>query len=340
MTKEAYIEVSANSPMFGVDCEMCRTSSGVNELTRISIINEEHESIYETLVCPQNKIIDYLTQYSGITPEMMKNVTKTLSQVQEDVRRILPADAILVGQSLQSDLVAMRMMHPYVIDTSIIFNISGDRRRKSKLQTLASEFLGETIQKNPLGHDSIEDCSASLKLTKLKLQKGIDFGDAIMGNRRRFNEKQLELPPKDGSEVIDSNLISTNKQKRDRSVAIVTSKAENTESYQHMIDSKINSEIDTSTNNIQIHANTSKTNAVDKTCEVMLNHALTITHLAMSNKSSKGEKMGKSFEKIDGIVSKIWQSVAPNGLFIVLFSGNSTPEQSPSGVAMLQVKKS
>jgi len=140
-TKKSYAPVTNRSPMFGVDCEMCHTVAGMNELTRISIVNERYETVYETLVMPNNRITDYLTQYSGITEDIMKKVTKNLKEVQKEVSDLLPPDAILVGQSLNSDLNAMRMMHPYVIDTSVCFNISGVRRRKSKLKQLAKTLL-------------------------------------------------------------------------------------------------------------------------------------------------------------------------------------------------------
>lgn len=181
LTQDVYKDVTPSSPMFGVDCEMCLTSQG-SELTRISIVNERLEPIYDELVKPDLPIVNYLTRFSGITPNMMKDAKKKLSDVHEDLRKMLPADAILTGQSLQGDLHAMKMMHPYVIDTSIIYNITGDRQRKTKLQTLAREFLNMRIQESNQGHCSREDSSASIKLVQLKLQHDITYGDAVMTN--------------------------------------------------------------------------------------------------------------------------------------------------------------
>lgn len=63
------------------------------------------------------------------------------------------------------------MMHPYCIDTSVIFNVTGDRYRKSKLSYLSKHFLNESIQESSHGHDSVEDSSASLRLVQLKLSE-------------------------------------------------------------------------------------------------------------------------------------------------------------------------
>ena len=103
-SRQSYKPVTSKSPMFGLDCEMCRTVKGENELARVSIVDENYHSVYETLVRPSNKIIDYLTPWSGITKIMMENVTKTLEEVQDEVCKLLPPDAILVGQSLNCDL--------------------------------------------------------------------------------------------------------------------------------------------------------------------------------------------------------------------------------------------
>jgi RNA exonuclease 1 len=40
-TKSHYKPVTDKSPMFAIDCEMCYTSIGRNELTRVSIVDEQ-----------------------------------------------------------------------------------------------------------------------------------------------------------------------------------------------------------------------------------------------------------------------------------------------------------
>lgn len=47
--------------VYALDCEMCYTTQGL-ELTRVTVIDEDYKVIYETLVKPQNAIIDYNTR--------------------------------------------------------------------------------------------------------------------------------------------------------------------------------------------------------------------------------------------------------------------------------------
>ncbi|XP_024885009.1 RNA exonuclease 5 isoform X1 [Temnothorax curvispinosus] len=192
LTKDVYKEATSTSPMFGLDCEMCLTTSGNLELTRISIVDESMNVIYDSLVKPENTITNYLTRYSGITEDMLNDVTVTLHDVQQTLRSLLPPDAILVGQSLNSDLHTLKMMHPYIIDTSVIFNLTGDRYRKTKLQILAREFLEESIQDSKAGHCSTEDSKASMKLVKLKLSNSVDYGDAVLLGDRSMKVLKME----------------------------------------------------------------------------------------------------------------------------------------------------
>lgn len=147
-----------------------------------------------------------LFRFSGITPQILKNVTTRLEDVQRDLREIIPANAILIGQSLNFDLDALHMLHPYIIDTSVIFNVTGDPTRKSKLALLSSRFLGEDIQNSCSGHSSCEDAAACMKLAKQKLKRSIEYGDAILaGNTTPIKEEtKVAATPKNEFQLASS----------------------------------------------------------------------------------------------------------------------------------------
>ena len=178
MLRSRYNRVTDRSPLFAIDCEMCMTDR--SELTKISIVDEEGRIVYNQLVKPDLPITDYLTRYSGITKAMLEHVETKLTDVQQFIRKTLPRDAIFVGHSLNNDLAALKIFHPYVIDTSVIYNRSGVRSYKPSLKSLAYEFLGKSIQCNEkIGHDSLEDAVTALELVRLKLVNGLTFGDNV-----------------------------------------------------------------------------------------------------------------------------------------------------------------
>ncbi|XP_036337243.1 small RNA degrading nuclease 5 [Rhagoletis pomonella] len=329
-TKDKYEPVTDNSPMFGIDCEMCRTIIGHNELTRISIVNEKLETVYETLVMPTNKIVDYLTPYSGITAEMMQIVTKTLGDVQRELKELLPPDAILVGQSLNFDLNAMKMMHPYVIDTSMCFNLSGVRRRKAKLQTLAMTFLKEAIQENADGHDSVEDSLASLKLVKMKLANSLEYGDEILTQKKRLHDI-MRLASGDN---IKNNLLAYASQ-RDKRTAIITSGTLQSQMKEILMKTEEIS-IQETQKSVSLYELDTNKQAINKAREVALEHNLTITNLRLGIEEFQLDNAEKTVMKIDKWIAKLWQTVAHNGMFLVLMGGST---ECASGVAKIAIKK-
>ncbi|XP_006751260.1 RNA exonuclease 5-like, partial [Leptonychotes weddellii] len=109
--------------------------------------------------------------FSGITKKILNPVTTKLKDVQRHLKALLPPDAVLVGHSLDLDLRALKMIHPYVIDTSLLY--VREQGRRFKLKFLAKAILGKDIQcPDRLGHDAIEDARTTLELARYFLKYG------------------------------------------------------------------------------------------------------------------------------------------------------------------------
>ncbi|KAG0006807.1 hypothetical protein BGZ65_003354 [Modicella reniformis] len=152
--------------MIALDCEMCRTENGP-ELTRVSLIDHNGNNIYDEIVMPESPIVDYLTQYSGMTPERLQGVT-TRSR--------------------------SGFSHPFIIDTSLVFHHTRGPPYRPGLKWLAQKWLQRHIQADlERGHDSAEDALACMDLVKLKLSRPPGFGEygqdqeSLFSRLHRFN---------------------------------------------------------------------------------------------------------------------------------------------------------
>jgi len=79
------------------------------ELARVTVINSDLKSVYETLVRPEHKVVDYNTRFSGITSDQLHGVKTRLRDVQAALLSMCDDRTILIGHSLESDLVALKV---------------------------------------------------------------------------------------------------------------------------------------------------------------------------------------------------------------------------------------
>ncbi|XP_052402686.1 RNA exonuclease 5 [Carassius gibelio] len=191
--------VTDSSPLFGLDCEMCLTCVGL-EVTRVALVDSSGRCVLDELVRPPNPIIDYCTRFSGITPALLAPVSTRLADVRSRLLQLLPPDAVLVGHSLDGDLRALHLVHPHVIDTSLLYRQEFGRR--FKLKHLAQVLLKREIQSEVrIGHDPCEDALAALHLAQYFIRKGPrevveDHLEDLWG---------LECPEEDDSDHVTSS---------------------------------------------------------------------------------------------------------------------------------------
>lgn len=152
--------------------------------TILTCISPDHNALINELVKPVDEITDYVTHISGVSEKSLIGINTTLSDIQKKIQSFVDGDTILVGHGLVNDMKCLKMRHPHIIDTAVIYHHKNGPPYKPSLRDLTTRYLKRTIQvrdedKKPgdvQGHDPCEDAVASLELLERKLRYGINYG--------------------------------------------------------------------------------------------------------------------------------------------------------------------
>lgn len=157
-----------NYGIYALDCEMCYTGLGL-EVCKVSVISIDGCLVYETLVQPNHKVIDYNTRFSGLSEKDLENTRKSICDVRNDLLLFIHAETILIGHGLENDLRALSLLHTNVIDTAVLFPHHHGFPFRRSLKSLTAMYLQRDIQTGDNGHDSLEDARACAELVLWKV---------------------------------------------------------------------------------------------------------------------------------------------------------------------------
>ena len=180
------------------DCEMGYTTRGL-ELIRLTAVSfPSGVTVVDVLVRPIGEVLDLNSRYSGVWPQDFANarpynmnalpdhsagnstgrkseslsIVDSPSSARELLFRHLSPSTPLIGHALDNDLNAVRIIHPYIVDTVLLYPHPRGLPVRYGLKMLTKKYLDRDIQVSDGlgGHDSREDAIASGDLVRYKIQ--------------------------------------------------------------------------------------------------------------------------------------------------------------------------
>ncbi|KIW25362.1 uncharacterized protein PV07_08546 [Cladophialophora immunda] len=194
------------------DCEMGYTTHGM-EVIRVTAVSwPDGRLLLDILVRPFGEILDLNTRFSGVTKEAFASALPYESELSDPVQKAhldqcqlrkvdspaaarqllfdhISRETPLLGHAIENDLNVVRIIHPCVVDTVLLYPHPRGLPIRYRLKILSQKYLSRGIQTaGEAGHDSKEDAVATGDLVtkkvaekwKLMRYEGWAFIDGIL----------------------------------------------------------------------------------------------------------------------------------------------------------------
>ncbi|KAE8384823.1 ribonuclease H-like domain-containing protein [Aspergillus alliaceus] len=156
-----------------IDCEMVQVKRWRREVAFLSAVDFlTGEVLINHYVQPTDKVTDWTTRVSGITPAAMAEAVANgqalngWQSARQALFNYVDAQTVLIGHALNSDLDVLGIYHSRVVDSVIVaseavFGILSVFSRLYSLKILSEEFLNLQIQPENHPHVCLEDTLAT-----------------------------------------------------------------------------------------------------------------------------------------------------------------------------------
>lgn len=179
------------SKVFSFDVECVAIGKGHETTDRspcsVALVDGDGQVLFKTLIKPKEKVQSYLTPLTGVTrSDLEKGIA--LEEAIEKIKQLLPKDALIVGQSIASDLAWMKLTrgvdYADTVDIAEMFKGFNARYGTYSFHTLQHEAL-VLLGKRPsaTAHDPAWDAQVSVELYK----------KATKASPRELNEMRQRL---------------------------------------------------------------------------------------------------------------------------------------------------
>lgn len=230
------------------DCEMGYTTMGMEVIRLTAVSWPDGEQLIDVLVRPIGIVLDLNTRFSGIRPEDMTNgipltpgmppvkleadstdgtappplpIVGSPAAARDLLCSYITPSIPLIGHAIDNDLNVIRLCHPNIVDTVLLYPHRRGLPLRHGLRALSSQYLRRTIQQGgERGHDSLEDARATGDLVRVKIGEKWKL---LRASGWKFEQGKLVPPERGGvdtgensadSNVMDAAMNGGKKRKR------------------------------------------------------------------------------------------------------------------------------